>query len=92
MIAQLPLDLPVPPRPEPDFEGNARRELGEALALAKAARDRPPWHYRRHRYWGVVFPQMADWLPEAEREPMVAEFKAEWDRIDGLYDEGEKKL
>jgi hypothetical protein len=30
----------------------------------------------------VLFPQMANWLPEEERERLRAEFRAELERLD----------
>jgi hypothetical protein len=90
---QMALDLPVPPRPEPDFPTKARAKLTAALATAKAAVDQSPWEHRKHRYWEIVFPQMAGWLPEAEREALVAEFRVEWERIDRMFkaNEGETR-
>lgn len=33
------------------------------------------WTEAEQRRWRVVFPQMCEWLPEAEREPKRAEFR-----------------
>lgn len=32
------------------------------------------WPQAEHRRWSLVFPQMCEWLPEAERELKRAEF------------------
>ena len=61
-----------------------RQELRALLALAKAARDQAPWDRRTHRYHEVVFPQMANWLPEEEAEQLCFEFAKELERIEGL--------
>lgn len=86
-------ELPLPPvqRPEPDYPALARTELTDVLAKAKAATEVAPWPHRDQRMWRVVFPQMAGWLPAAEAEPMIAEFRIEIDRIDRLFFAGESK-
>ena len=33
------------------------------------------WSEAERRRWRVVFPQMCEWLPEAEREPKRAAFR-----------------
>lgn len=86
------LGLPVPERPPPDFEGDARRELNAALVQARHAVriGRPTWDYRKQRYWRIVFPQMSGWLPTQERETLVAEFMVELERIEALFGEEER--
>lgn len=86
MISQLELALAVPKRQPPDYEGEARRELTDALSQAKAAIDRPPWDRRQQSYWRIVFPQMAGWLPEDERARLVHEFMAEIERIEPMFE------
>jgi hypothetical protein len=82
----MALPIPPVPVPEPDYPAQVRPKLAEALAMAKAAVDAPPWDYKK-RYWGVVFPQMSRWLPDEERQPLVDEFKVEWERIEQLFGE-----
>ncbi len=65
--------MPAQPRastlPDPD---RVRVKLTRLLDLAKAA-DTMPWDDRKARMWRIVFPNMANWLPEDERERMRAE-------------------
>ena len=61
-----------------------RAELIEILAIARAARDAAPWDRRTHRYHLVVFPQMANWLPDDEAEQLRFEFAKEMERIELL--------
>jgi hypothetical protein len=61
-----------------------RAELRDILAIARAARDAAPWDRRTHRYHQVVFPQMANWLPEDERNQLCFAFAAELERIEAL--------
>jgi len=81
---QLGLPMPPPPKARADYEGQARRELGAALARAKAATSEPPWDRRQQDCWRIVAPQMSGWLPEAERQAFLAEFLPELDRIEAL--------
>ncbi len=55
---------------DPDPE-SVRAELLGILAKAKAAPD-VPWDSREASLYSVIFPQMANWLPEDEaREPAL---------------------
>ncbi|WP_155264790.1 hypothetical protein [Sphingomonas segetis] len=83
--SQLGLGLedtrPDPTKVDPE---EVRRELKALLALAKAAQDEAPWDRRTHLYHQVVFPQMANWLPEDEAEQLCFEFAKELQRIEHL--------
>jgi len=83
--AQLGLGLedtrPDPTQVDPQ---EVREELTAILAIAKAARDAAPWDLRTHRYHKVVFPQMARWLPDDERDQLCFEFFRELERIELL--------
>ncbi len=83
--SQLGLGLedtrPDPTKVDPEA---VRQELRAILELAKAARDAAPWDPRTHRYHQVVFPQMANWLPEDEAEQLCFEFAKELERIEAL--------
>jgi len=72
---------PDPTRIDPD---EVRQELRALLELAKAARDEAPWDRRTHRYHEVVFPQMANWLPDDEANQLCFEFAKELERIEHL--------
>ncbi len=83
---QLDFDLgdkAAPRSYEPDRD-EVRAELGTILAQARAARDRSPWDRRTFRYHQVVFPQMANWLPDTERNQLCFEFAQEMARIEAL--------
>lgn len=85
-VGQLGLDLgdkATPKSFEPDIE-EVRRELLEVLEAAKAARERCPWDQRTYQYHKTVFPQMANWLPEAERDQLRLEFAQAVERIEML--------
>lgn len=57
-----------------------RRKLTRALAEARAA-DTMPWDVREARVWRIVFPNMANWLPEDEANRLRGEFAAEMERL-----------
>ena len=83
---QLGFDLSDTAKPksyEPDRD-EVRRELHDVLAAAKAATERCPWDARTFQYHKTVFPQMANWLPEDERDQLRFEFAEEVVRIEQL--------
>ena len=73
--------IPDPPRPShlPDPE-DIRRRLHELLAKARGA-ERMPWDERKARMWQIVFPQMANWLPDDEANQLRFEFAQEIERL-----------
>ena len=83
--AQLGLGLedtrPDPTQVDPN---EVRLELISILEIARAARDEAPWDRRTHRYHQVVFPQMANWLPDDEARQLCFEFAQEMERIEAL--------
>ncbi|MBL4859162.1 MAG: hypothetical protein JKY36_08250 [Erythrobacter sp.] len=84
--AQLGLDLgdSAPATSyEPDRD-EVRRELQEVLAEARNAQGECPWDERTLKFHKVVFPQMANWLPEDERDQLRLEFAQEVERIELL--------
>lgn len=85
--SQLGFDLGDTPRPRaselPD-PNEIREELLGILAIARQAQDACPWDQREFQYHKVVFPQMANWLPEAERDQLRFEFAQEVTRIELL--------
>ncbi len=62
------------------MEPRARKRLGELLAEARAA-ERMPWLPQKEGLYETIFPQMCEWLPEEEREPMRAAFRTELERL-----------
>ncbi len=53
------------------------------LAMLETARnaDRMPWDPQQARINEILFPQMSNWLPEAERDDLRARFAAELARL-----------
>lgn len=72
---------PDPTKIDPE---QVRQELKALLELAKAAQDEAPWDRRTHQYHQVVFPQMANWLPDDEAEQLCFEFAEQLKRIEAL--------
>jgi hypothetical protein len=68
---------------EPDRE-EVRQELNGILAVARGATNCSPWDDRTFKYHKVVFPQMANWLPDDERDQLRFEFAREVERIEML--------
>ena len=63
--------------PDPD---DIRQRLHVLLDKARTA-ERMPWDERKARMWQIVFPQMANWLPEDERDQLRFEFAQEIERL-----------
>ena len=70
-----------PPKPvlTPDPE-TIRLRLNALLAQARKA-PAMPGPERDARMWQTVFPQMADWLPDAEADQLRLEFGGEIERL-----------
>ena len=64
-------------RPKVD---DVRRELLDMLAQARAAKSMP-WTPAKAKYHQTVFPQMSNWLPEAEAAQLRLEFESEMARL-----------
>ncbi len=58
-----------------------RNRLHKLLAEARAAQSRPPWNERTTRMYQIIFPQMANWLPDSEAEQLRFEFEREMQRL-----------
>lgn len=67
--------------PDPD---QVRVQLLATLDQARRAVDQCPWDERTFKYHKVVFPQMATWLPDDERDQLRFEFAQEIARIELL--------
>lgn len=72
---------PAPRKPQVD-PAKIRRKLLAMLADLRASEEGSPWPYETTRLNKVLFPQMANWLPEEERERLRAEFRTELERLD----------
>jgi hypothetical protein len=68
---------------EPD-RSEIRSELIAVLETARAAVKEVPWDERTRRYHKVVFPQMARWLRDDERDQLCFEFAREIERLELL--------
>lgn len=77
-IGEDRLQAPVQ-RYVPDPE-TVRRRLNLLLEKARAAK-KMPWSERDARMWQIVFPNMANWLPEHEAEQLRFEFAREMERL-----------
>lgn len=58
----------------------ARQKLLSLLETARNA-ERMPWDKRKAGMWQIVFPQMANWLPEEEANQLRFEFAQEMERL-----------
>ena len=73
----------IPHVPPPNYlpdPNDIRRRLHTLLDKARTA-ERMPWDERKARMWQIVFPQMANWLPEEERDQLRFEFAQEIERL-----------
>ena len=57
-----------------------RKRLHDVLAKAKAAQTMP-WNENDAGVWQIIFPNMANWLPEEEANQLRFEFKQEMQRL-----------
>jgi hypothetical protein len=60
---------------------DVRVRLHKMLAEARAAQSRPPWNERTTRMYQIVFPQMANWLPDSEAKQLCFAFQEELARL-----------
>lgn len=63
--------------PDPD---RVRQRLHDILETARAAPN-VPWPEKKQRVWTIVFPNMAKWLPDDERDQLCFEFAREIERL-----------
>jgi hypothetical protein len=63
----------------PDPE-KVRQRLRLLLDKARSA-ETMPWSERDARMWQIVFPNMANWLPQEEAEQLRFEFAREMERL-----------
>ena len=68
------------PRKVMDFQAEARKRLLKVIAEAKAAATLP-WSERELQKWQILFPQMAEWLPDDEAGQLRFEFAKEVERL-----------
>lgn len=73
----------LPHQRQPDIAPNpdrVRRRLHGLLAKAREA-ETMPWSERDAGMWQIVFPQMANWLPDDEADQLRFEFAQEIERL-----------
>ncbi|MBM3563579.1 MAG: hypothetical protein FJX48_10645 [Alphaproteobacteria bacterium] len=58
-----------------------RRRLHAMLAAVRATQKGSPWSPETTRLNRLIFPQMANWLPESERDQLRFEFETELKRL-----------
>ena len=63
----------------PDPE-RIRQRLHAVLETARAA-PATPWPEKKQRLWQIVFPNMANWLPDEEADQLRFEFAQELERL-----------
>ncbi len=70
------------PKTEP-FRADPDKIRGRLHALLETARNaqKMPWSEKDARVWQIVFPNMANWLPEAEADQLRFEFAQEIERL-----------
>ena len=63
-----------------------RENLHRVLAFVRAA-EAMPWDARDLRYYSGLVPYMAEWLKNGEGDSLMAQFKAEMDRLQAPDDQ-----
>jgi len=73
----------IPHLTQPSAEPNPERVRTKLYALLETARnaERMPWTPRKASMWQIVFPQMANWLPDDEADQLRFEFAQEIERL-----------
>lgn len=82
LVGGVPFFLP----PGGHTKDTIRECLHAALAYARAAQVMP-WNARELRHWTSMVPYMAEWLKNGEGDRLLAEFKAEMDRLNAPADQ-----
>ncbi len=83
---ELAKEKPVSAGPIKHTPDTIRVIAHELLAEARAAKTMP-WNARDLRYNTGMFPYMAEWLKNGEGDALMAEFKAEMDRLNAPADQ-----
>ncbi len=68
---------------ETDFTPDPARVRQRLVAILETARAAPatPWPEKKQRVWQIMFPNMAKWLPDDERDQLCFEFAREIERL-----------
>jgi len=81
LFGDTPDRMPHVPQPDITPDPNRVREKLHALLETAKAADTLPWPEKKARVWRIVFPQMANWLPEDEAAQLRFEFARELERL-----------
>lgn len=57
------------------------RSRVEAVLVVLRTAEEMPWTPAEIRSWSLIIPQMSNWLPEAERDGVRAEFATHMSRL-----------
>ena len=81
LFGDVPGRIPHP-KSEP-YRADPEKIRGKLHALLDTARNaqRMPWSEKDARVWQIVFPQMANWLPDDEANQLRFEFAQELERL-----------
>lgn len=79
-MVQFELFMDARPPPTTPIADGVRARLDAILASLQAANNMQ-WTAPDARYWSIVVPQMANWLPPDERDAVHAAFTAEITRL-----------
>lgn len=72
--------LPIEPVRRGHTPESIRALMLDLLAAARSA-ERTPWPLRQTRTHMVMFPYMAEWLPDEEGQQLLLEFRSEMSRL-----------
>lgn len=73
----------IPHAPPPNYLPDPEKVRAKLLGLLETARNAEtlPWPEKKARVWQIVFPQMANWLPDDEAAQLRFEFARELERL-----------
>lgn len=84
---ERPLHWLLAPEPPGGYTADTvRGNLHRVLAYVRAA-ETMPWDAEGLRYYSGLVPYMAEWLKGGEGDALMAEFKAEMDRLEAPADQ-----
>ncbi len=71
------------PQPAPSYLPDPAKVRTQVLAILARAKAAPgePWPAKDQSFYRLVFPQMTNWLPDAEAAQLRSQFEAELERL-----------
>lgn len=72
--------MQAPKRSDEPDPAVVRKRMQDVIAKAKSASSMP-WNTHDAEVWQIIFPNMANWLPEEEGKQLVLEFETEMRRL-----------